>query len=91
MTTMEIVRLEKLPDTCPNCERKRDQFSTRLGTRWVHYRLIPGSPAAGCGDCGHIVYLTPEVYGAVRDSARASAPKAADGKITKNFNKRRRH
>lgn len=34
--------------------------------RWVPYYLIPGAPAAGCNNCGHIIYLTHEMWEIIR-------------------------
>lgn len=46
-------RVESVPQTCPAC--KRDNIARR---GWTPYRLTLGAPSVGCGNCGHVVYLT---------------------------------
>ncbi len=50
--TAGIVRItpdEARDRDCPRCKRR---------TSLQAYRLIPGAPAAGCGQCGFVTYLT---------------------------------
>jgi hypothetical protein len=83
-------RLSELPEICPKCGR--DNNRTGFGgvaTGWHHYKRVPGAPAAGCGACGHIVYLSPEAYGGLRDTVREELPRAAAGTERKKFGRRR--
>lgn len=46
-------RVPDVPQYCPACER--DNVARR---GWTPYRLTPGAPSVGCGNCGHVIYLT---------------------------------
>lgn len=45
----EITRVDDVPRECPSCGKV---------VNWMPYYLIKGAPAAGCGQCGHIIYFT---------------------------------
>ena len=49
----QTTRAEHPPEDCPKCGKRNQKY----GARWTAYNLIPGAPAAGCGNCGHVVYL----------------------------------
>lgn len=60
-------RVAAPPRLCPTCNKpnrltdtgQQGNTSVRLvGSRWHNYKLIDCGPAAGCGNCGHVVYLT---------------------------------
>jgi len=60
---LEVTRIPRPSDTCPECKRRHTEVKdkkglvTALTTWWVEYKLIPDVPAAGCRACGHVVYL----------------------------------
>ncbi len=80
----DFERVDKLPSPCPGCGRKN------VDEQWVHYRLIPGAPAAGCGNCGHVIYVTDTRFGTLRRAARDAHPKAADGTAKFKFKRRKK-
>lgn len=70
-----LTRLDVPPRDCPNCGRRQ--------AVWHHYKLIPSAPAAGCGSCGHVVYITEDRLATLRAQAQASLPKATAEKAGK--------
>jgi hypothetical protein len=71
MTATAVERVAKPPKLCPRCGRDNEK---RVG--WQQYKLIPDAPAAGCGNCGYIVYITREAYIDVRNRQRSVVSKA---------------
>lgn len=46
------IRVEKPPEQCPRCKRVH-------AANWHPYKLTPGLPSCGCGNCGYVVWLKP--------------------------------
>lgn len=67
----EVERVAKPPKHCPRCNRENGRIAG-----WHQYRLIPGAPAAGCGGCGHVVYITRDAYLDVRKQNRSQVSDA---------------
>ena len=49
-----VKRVDLPPEDCPTCGNRNGKH----GARWTAYVLIDDAPACGCGNCGHVVYLT---------------------------------
>lgn len=69
MEMATVQRVDILPAECPSCSAVMDAKPGAGHSRWHHYRAIPGAPAAGCGACGKLVYLTEAGYGRARQVA----------------------
>ena len=85
-----LERLDALPTTCPACgrdnSRRTYQNSGGLpasGLGWHRYTRVPGAPAAGCGACGHVVFITEDASERLKAMVAIELPKAAAGKVTK--------
>jgi ribosomal protein S27AE len=52
-----IERVDEVPEQCPSCGRGNGQAGMP-GGHWHPYILIEDGPAFGCGNCGHVVYVT---------------------------------
>ena len=46
-------RVPAPPRQCPKCKR--------IGKDWYSYRITPDTPRCGCGNCGHVVFLTEKI------------------------------
>jgi len=89
MSSVMIERVATPPEHCPSCNRKNGGDTVITGG-WHPYIHIPDAPAVGCGACGYVVYVEGAFLGEVRRELKAKYPKAAAGKITKRFNRKRR-
>jgi hypothetical protein len=82
-----VERLQALPKDCPNCKRVNADSEGGISSGWHPYIHIPDAPAAGCGNCGHVIYLTKDIVSGLRRTVQKQLPKAAAGKA--RFGKRR--